>query len=106
MMFVNGEVAGALNETTALVEEIVRGQVVEMILRSSKQAFRRGARSVQVEDLIFPIRHDRAKVSRLTTYLSWKDVRKNAKEADVAPVEATADPVVAGEDPELKVKSK
>jgi len=32
------------------------------------------------EDLIFLIRHDRAKVNRLRTYLSWKDVRKNAKD--------------------------
>ena len=33
------------------------------------------------EDLIFLIRYDRAKVNRLRTYLSWKDVRKNAKES-------------------------
>jgi transcription initiation protein SPT3 len=28
------------------------------------------------------IRHDRAKVSRLRTFLSWKDVRKNVKDSD------------------------
>ncbi|WFD43084.1 Transcription initiation protein spt3 [Malassezia psittaci] len=33
------------------------------------------------EDLIFLIRYDRAKVNRLRTYLSWKDVRKNAKDS-------------------------
>lgn len=27
------------------------------------------------------IRHDRAKVNRLRTYLSWKDVRKHAKDS-------------------------
>lgn len=32
------------------------------------------------EDLIFIIRGDKAKVNRLRTFLSWKDVRKNAKE--------------------------
>jgi transcription initiation protein SPT3 len=32
--------------------------------------------------LIFQIRHDRAKVSRLKTFLSWKDVRKNVKDSD------------------------
>ncbi len=32
------------------------------------------------EDLIFLIRHDKAKVNRLRTYLSWKDVRKNARD--------------------------
>ena len=30
--------------------------------------------------MIFLIRHDRAKVNRLRTYLSWKDVRKKARE--------------------------
>jgi len=33
------------------------------------------------EDLIFLIRHDRPKVNRLRTYLSWKDVRKNVKDS-------------------------
>jgi len=33
-------------------------------------------------DLFFQIRHDRAKVSRLKTFLSWKDVRKTAKDSD------------------------
>jgi transcription initiation protein SPT3 len=27
------------------------------------------------------MRHDRAKVNRLRSFLSWKDVRKNAKDA-------------------------
>lgn len=44
-------------------------------------ATRRGARYLSAEDLIFLIRHDRAKVNRLRTYLSWKDVRKHAKDS-------------------------
>jgi transcription initiation protein SPT3 len=35
---------------------------------------------MSAEDLIFLIRYDHAKVNRLKTYLSWKDVRKNAKD--------------------------
>ena len=35
-----------------------------------------------LEDLIFSIRHDRAKVNRLRIYLSWKDLRKKAKEQE------------------------
>ncbi len=41
---------------------------------------KRGARHISPEDLIFIIRDDKAKVNRLRTYMSWKDVRKNAKE--------------------------
>lgn len=44
-------------------------------------ATRRGARFTSAEDLIFLIRHDRGKVNRLRTYLSWKDVRKHAKDS-------------------------
>ena len=36
---------------------------------------------MSAEDLIFLIRHDRAKVNRLRTYLSWKEVRKHAKDS-------------------------
>lgn len=40
----------------------------------------RQGRTLYPEDLIFLVRYDRAKVNRLRTYLSWKDIRKNAKE--------------------------
>ena len=85
MMFVSGEVAEPLSETTGLVEDIVRAQVIEMVLslqtcqltlsqivQATAQAARRSSKSISVDDLIFLIRHDRAKVNRLRTYLSWK----------------------------------
>ena len=40
----------------------------------------RSSRFLSPEDLIFLIRDDRGKVNRLRTYLSWKEVRKRAKE--------------------------
>ncbi|EGD99273.1 SAGA-like transcriptional regulatory complex subunit Spt3 [Trichophyton tonsurans CBS 112818] len=82
MMFVSGESAEASVETTTLIEEIVRQQVIEMLSRSTTLAARRGVRSISTDDLFFLIRHDKAKVSRLKTFLSWKDVRKNVKDSD------------------------
>lgn len=99
MMYVSGETAEASPETTGMIEEIVRQQVIEMVseiqsplsfkvINSSQlrqcteQASRRGVRSISTDDLIFLIRHDQAKVSRLRTFLSWKDVRKNVKDSD------------------------
>ncbi|KAL2375672.1 hypothetical protein RJZ90_007934, partial [Blastomyces dermatitidis] len=100
MMFVSGETAEPSAETTTLIEEIVRQQVIEMVgartlllllhieltnlklSRSTALAARRGVRSISTDDLIFLIRHDKAKVSRLKTFLSWKDVRKNVKDSD------------------------
>jgi len=103
-MFVSGETAEPGAETTGMIEEIVRGQVIEMVCLASflivstskvsgtdlvhqltqatALANRRGSRSISTADLIFLIRHDKAKVSRLRTFLSWKDVRKNVKDSD------------------------
>lgn len=80
MMFVSGETNDPPIETTSIIEDIVRGQVIEILLQSTKTAAARGTRSIAPEDVIFLIRHDRAKVNRLITYLSWKDVRKNTKD--------------------------
>ncbi|KIW37592.1 uncharacterized protein PV06_10236 [Exophiala oligosperma] len=82
MMFVSGETAEPSAETTWMIEEIVREQVVEMLTQATGLANRRGSKTISIIDLIFQIRHDRAKVSRLKTFLSWKDVRKNVKDSD------------------------
>ncbi|GMG40281.1 unnamed protein product [Ambrosiozyma monospora] len=82
MMFVSGETNDPPESTTALIEEIVRDQVVELVLQAQKTSSARGQRSMSPEDVIFLIRHDTAKVNRLRTYLSWKDVRKNAREQE------------------------
>ncbi|EDO18183.1 hypothetical protein Kpol_543p12 [Vanderwaltozyma polyspora DSM 70294] len=82
MMFVSGETNDPPVETTSLIEDIVRGQVIEILLQSNKTAQTRGSKSMLPEDIIFLIRHDKAKVTRLRTYLSWKDLRKNAKDQD------------------------
>ncbi|EMG49165.1 SPT3 Protein SPT3 [Candida maltosa Xu316] len=82
MMFVSGESNDPPVETTSIIEDIVRGQVIEILIQSTKTANSRGSRSITPEDVIFLIRHDKAKVNRLRTYLSWKDVRKNAKDQE------------------------
>ncbi|ORX48298.1 TFIID-18kDa-domain-containing protein [Hesseltinella vesiculosa] len=87
MMFVFGEVSDPLPETTTLVEDIVRSQVIEILIQASVQAGRRNSRYISAEDLIFLIRHDRAKLNRLRLFLSWKDVRKNTKEGSGDSVE-------------------
>lgn len=80
MMFVSGETHDPPVKTTSLIEDLVRCQVIEILLQATKTAAARGTRLIAAEDVIFMIRHDRAKVNRLITYLSWKDVRKNTKD--------------------------
>ncbi|KAI0596295.1 TFIID-18kDa-domain-containing protein [Biscogniauxia sp. FL1348] len=82
MMYVSGETGEPSIETTAMIEEIVRQQVIEMLRSCTELAARRGARTITINDLIFQIRDDAPKVSRLRTFLSWKDVRKSAKDSD------------------------
>ncbi|KDN48436.1 TFIID-18kDa-domain-containing protein [Tilletiaria anomala UBC 951] len=81
MTFVFAEVTDPDESVLKLIEDIVRAQCVELLVQSRKLAIRRNSKFLAAEDLIFLIRHDRAKVNRLRTYLSWKDVRKNAKES-------------------------
>jgi len=82
MMYVSGETGEVSPETTAMIEEVVRQQVIEMLRNCTELAARRGARTITINDLIFQIRDDAPKVSRLRTFLSWKDVRKSAKDSD------------------------
>ncbi|KAE8226070.1 hypothetical protein CF319_g1285 [Tilletia indica] len=82
MMFVFGDIEDPPDDVLKLIEDIVRTQVVEMIIQSRRIAQRRASRTLSPEDLIFLIRYDRAKVNRLRIYLSWREVRKKAKESD------------------------
>jgi transcription initiation protein SPT3 len=59
-------------------------------------ASRRGSKTISTNDLIFQIRHDQPKVSRLRTFLSWKDVRKNVKDSEDKGADAD---LAAGDDP-------
>lgn len=96
MMFVSGESNDAPLETTSLIEDIVRGQVIEILLQATKTAGMRGTKSIAPEDVIFLIRHDKAKVNRLRTYLSWKDVRKNAKDQESGGTESLIESTETG----------
>ncbi|KAI9663326.1 MAG: Transcription initiation protein spt3 [Alyxoria varia] len=82
MMFVSGEIGEPSTETTTMIEGIVQQQVIEILSRATELANRAGTKSIPIEHLIFLIRGDKAKVSRLRTFLSWKDVRKNVKDSE------------------------
>ncbi|KIY70378.1 TFIID-18kDa-domain-containing protein [Cylindrobasidium torrendii FP15055 ss-10] len=110
MMFVFGEVQEPNTDTVNLVEDIVRGQVIELIVQAKAMALRRGARNISAEDLIFLIRHDRGKTNRLRTYLSWKEVRKTAKDSNDANAgggaEVDALEETVGDDKQLETKAQ
>ncbi|KAI3402250.1 hypothetical protein diail_179 [Diaporthe ilicicola] len=98
MMYVSGETGEPSIETMGIIEEIVRQQVIEILRACTELAARRGSRSITINDLIFQIRDDAPKVSRLRTFLSWKDVRKNVKDSEDKGGEAD---IGAAEDPAM-----
>jgi len=116
MMFVAGETGEPSSETTTLIEQIVHEQVFEMVSdcfdlatitinseqlkKSTETATRRGSRTITHADLFFLIRHDKAKTARLKTFLSWKDVRKTARDSDDKGADAAdaADDALGGGD--------
>jgi transcription initiation protein SPT3 len=50
--------------------------------KATMLANRRGSKLISIVDVVFQIRHNTAKVSRLKSFLSWKDVRKNVNDSD------------------------
>ncbi|KAI8817387.1 uncharacterized protein EV422DRAFT_508982 [Fimicolochytrium jonesii] len=98
-MYVHGEVTDPRDDTTLVVEEIVRTQTIEIkfsnvrrkvdssrprsqIVRTVQQAAKRGSRFLTPEDVISLIKYDRAKVNTLRTYLAFRDAQKSAKKRD------------------------
>ncbi|SCV67007.1 BQ2448_5653 [Microbotryum intermedium] len=82
-------------EVLVYLEQIVQSQLVDMVTEARSLAARRvgstssgtglgpsSTRQLQVDDLLFLIRHDTTKLNRLKTYLGWKDVRKKFKDTD------------------------
>ncbi|KAJ3194282.1 Transcription initiation protein spt3 [Irineochytrium annulatum] len=107
MMFVFGEVAEPLEETTELVEELCKAQMIEFTVQSVAQAHKRGSKHLGAEDLMFLIRHDRKKTNRLRTFLSWKDVRKmNKDKAGGAPDAGDLDEAIEDTAGGTEVKAK
>lgn len=59
--------------------------------RARTISYLRNARYLTIEDVIYLIRDDRARVNRLRTYLSWKEVRKTARKEESSATKGGAD---------------
>lgn len=75
MMFALGDARRPLYETAALVEDIVHTQLIAMLQQACEGAVLRGSRVISVEDILFLMRRDKRKLSRLLKYLQFRDYK-------------------------------
>ncbi|KAG7563079.1 hypothetical protein FFLO_01511 [Filobasidium floriforme] len=91
MVYVFGEIQSPAEESVHLIEDMVRSQMIELATRARTISYLRNARYLTIEDVIYLIRDDRARVNRLRTYLSWKEVRKTARKEESSATKGGAD---------------
>ncbi|XP_068183670.1 transcription initiation protein SPT3 homolog [Antennarius striatus] len=75
MMFALGDARRPLHETAALVEDIVHTQLIAMLHQACEGAALRGSRVISAEDILFLMRRDKRKVSRILKYLQFRDYK-------------------------------
>ncbi|XP_029925727.1 transcription initiation protein SPT3 homolog [Myripristis murdjan] len=75
MMFALGDARRPLHETAALVEDIVHTQLINMLQQACEGAALRGSRVISAEDILFQMRRDKRKLSRLIKYLQFRDYK-------------------------------
>uniref|UniRef100_A0A672HZN4 SPT3 homolog, SAGA and STAGA complex component n=1 Tax=Salarias fasciatus TaxID=181472 RepID=A0A672HZN4_SALFA len=73
--FALGDARRPLHETAALVEDIVHTQLITMLHQACEGASLRGSRVISAEDILFLMRRDKRKVSRLLKYLQFRDYK-------------------------------
>ncbi|XP_022252636.1 transcription initiation protein SPT3 homolog isoform X2 [Limulus polyphemus] len=70
-----GDSRKPLLESAQLIEEIVRQQLNLLLFQSGENASLRGARFIGLEDVLFLLRKDKVKLSRVIKYLNLKDLK-------------------------------
>ncbi|XP_068597339.1 transcription initiation protein SPT3 homolog [Brachionichthys hirsutus] len=75
MMFALGDAQKPFQETAALVEDIVHTQLTGMLHQACEGAALRGSRAISSEDILFLMRRDKRKLSRILKYLQFRDYK-------------------------------
>ncbi|KAI1294980.1 Transcription initiation protein SPT3 -like protein [Halotydeus destructor] len=73
MMHGFGDSERPLVESAQLMEDIVRQQMMSLLVEAVNVATQRGSRTVSIEEILFLIRKDRSRLVRLLRHLHFKD---------------------------------
>lgn len=77
MMHGFGDCSTPLAESAALIEQIVREQIMVALYKAEEIAKQRNARFIGIEDFLFLLRHDKIKLRRLVKYMELKDMKRH-----------------------------
>uniref|UniRef100_A0A2C9K1X9 Transcription initiation protein SPT3 homolog n=1 Tax=Biomphalaria glabrata TaxID=6526 RepID=A0A2C9K1X9_BIOGL len=92
MMYGLGDAKKPLLETAVLVEEIVHQQMMAMIYQASEISISRGEKQISIEDILFLLRKDKAKLKRILKYYEVRDMKNIIKNTISAADESKVDP--------------
>ncbi|XP_062511607.1 transcription initiation protein SPT3 homolog isoform X2 [Corticium candelabrum] len=69
-----GDVRHALSQSAALVEDIVRHQIRRLVVQTVDVTNLRGGRFMNIEDVVFLLRHNKEKLKRVVRYITYRDI--------------------------------
>jgi len=81
MMYAFGDARRPNIETAKLVESIVLTQMTEIVHRASEVCRIRNSKTLNLESILFLMRHSPLKIQRLVKYLTAKDISRQTKAA-------------------------
>lgn len=78
MMYGFGDCKKPLLESAALVEDIVKQQMISLLYQAMDVAIMRNARFIGLEDFLYLLRKDKVKLKRFLQYMGLKDMKAMA----------------------------
>lgn len=90
MMYSFGDCRSPSSESAALIENITHKQMTDLIVQAAEVTAMRGARYMNIEDVLFLLRKDKDKLRRLFRHLNCKDLAKKATQQNRAEGEEEA----------------
>lgn len=81
MMYAFGDARRPNIETAKLIESVVLTQITEIVHQSTEVSHKRNSKAVNIESILFLMRHSPLKIQRLVKYLTAKDISRQTKAA-------------------------
>jgi transcription initiation protein SPT3 len=74
-----GDVRHPLLESAEIVEDIVKNQIQHLVVQAADTTNLRGGRLMNVDDVVFLLRHNKDKLKRIVRHLTYREIRQKAQ---------------------------